>query len=223
MNIKNNLSSWLYFLPFFIFFLISVVLSNTIVIIDILILLFGFCISFIDIKLFQYFKWFVFWLAGFFSIICCIPLFWSIDSKYSIFISLFFIVSFIMFSIAEYEWHKKIKTNIKKSILIFSILFLFLSFSVFQYIENKKADNFAMYICEKSSQYKNIDELNKVFVSEEIMNKLYTKKPRTEQFGDSILFHYYNIRRPFGLFSEALISCEIKTDMQGNILSHEIK
>lgn len=112
-----------------------------------------------------------------------------------------------------------IKISIKKLVFIFLLLF----FIIFQYIENKKADNLAIYICEKSIEYKNIDELNEVFISEEIMNKLYTKKPRTEQFGDSILFHYYNIRRPWGLFDTALISCEIKTDMQGNILSHEIK
>ena len=112
-----------------------------------------------------------------------------------------------------------IKISVKKLVFVFLLLFVV----IYQYIENKKADNLAIYICEKSSKYKNIDELNKVFVSEDIMNKLYTKEPRTEQFGDSILFHYYNIRRPFGLFSDALVSCEIKTDMQGNIISQEIK
>ncbi|MBR5675564.1 MAG: hypothetical protein IKX14_03900 [Neisseriaceae bacterium] len=223
MNIRNNLSAYLYFLPSVVFVIWRVCANKEINLFDILVIIFFACIAFVNIKFIQYIRRMVLWLVGLLTFIGTMPLFWSANDNVAIFIALFLLLSLIIFTMSEYEWYKKIKTNIKKSIFIFSLLFLYFSFNFYQYIENKKADNLAIYICEKSNKYNNIDELNKVFISEEIMNKLYTKEPITEQFGDCILFHYYKIRRPFGLFSDALVSCEIKTDMQGNIISHEIK
>ena len=228
MKIRNNLSSWLYLFPFFPLIVLGVLgIFNKSVLeafFCFLLFLFFSFISFIDIKFFRIIRKFILWIFVFFAVITTIPMYWGVNDEYASFlIALFFISIAIILTISEYQWHEKIKQNIKKSIWISALIFLHISVGLYQYIENKKADNLAIYICEKSSKYKNIDELNKVFISEEIMNKLYTKEPRTEQFGDSILFHYYNIRRPWGFFDTALISCEIKTDMQGNILSHEIK
>ena len=220
MKIRNSLYAWLYFLPVFLFFILVMFFDKKTFIFGVILFLFFSSISFIDTKLFQAIRRFLLSIFIVISFFACMPQMWYTHEGVSILIVPFLLVIIIiMQTISEYQWHKKINKN--KWIISFVMLYLF--FCVYQYIENKKADSFAMYICEKSINYKNIDELNSILEKEDIINKLFTKKPSTEQFGDSILFHRYTIRRPWGFFDNALISCKIKTDMQGNILSHEIK
>ena len=222
MKIRNNLSAWLYFLPSLIFVIWRISANKGISIFDIsIIIIFAFT-AFLNIKPIQYIRQILLFLVGLLTLIGTMPLFWSANDDVAIFIALFLLVSLIMLSISEYQWHKKLKTNVKKTILIFSLFILYFSFNFYHYIENTKADNVAKIICRQANKYKSISELNQS-LTQETINRLYTKQARTEQFENSVLVHYYTIVRPFALFSDAFVSCEIKTDIQGNIISQEIK
>lgn len=214
MKIRNNLSSWLYLFPFCPLILLSVlsVFSKSFseAFFCFLLFLFFAGISFIDIKFFQIIRKFILWFFVFLAVLTTIPMYWGVNDEYvSFLIALVFISIAIILTISEYQWHKKIKQNIKKSIWICVLILLHISVGFYQYTENKKADNLAVYICEKTDNYKKYDELT------EHIKKKFNKEPSYNGG--------YIIRRPWGFFDSAAISCEITTDEQGNIVSKEVK
>ncbi|MBP5790240.1 MAG: hypothetical protein J6W29_08420, partial [Neisseriaceae bacterium] len=140
MKIRNNIYAWLYFSPIILSIIWGIIDKSSAGIPLAMIFFLPFAlISFIDIKFFKFIRRLVFCFFVWFACLYSTPRFWLIDEEHT-FIKLALLFIFIVFiqSIAEYQWHKKFKQHYKKYILIFSLVILYLSHSVYQYIENKK-------------------------------------------------------------------------------------